>query len=107
MEDRVVTQDDSAEEQGRDGATGGRLRFSRRLSSAGVDPFSTVEWERRDAVIRGDDRIVLRYYTFFHFTSSLLAAPAHSLSILHEVRRGKEAVCNEAQTGRLSCSVRL
>jgi len=31
-----------------------RLRFSRRLSTAGVDPFSTVEWERRDAIIQGE-----------------------------------------------------
>ena len=30
------------------------LRFTRRLSREGVDPFSTVEWERRDAVIQGE-----------------------------------------------------
>ncbi len=34
---------------------GGRgLEFTRRLSRPGVDPFSTVEWERRDAVIQGE-----------------------------------------------------
>jgi len=31
-----------------------RLRFTRRLSKAGVDPYSTVEWERRDAIIQGE-----------------------------------------------------
>jgi len=31
-----------------------RLRFPRRLSKPGVDPFSTVEWKRRDAVIQGE-----------------------------------------------------
>ncbi len=30
------------------------LHFERRLSSDGVDPFSSVEWEVRDAVIQGD-----------------------------------------------------
>jgi ribonucleoside-diphosphate reductase alpha chain len=33
---------------------GSRMRFQRRLSRAGVDPFSTVEWERRDAIIQGE-----------------------------------------------------
>ena len=31
-----------------------RLQFQRRLSTPGVDPFSTVDWERRDAVIQGE-----------------------------------------------------
>ncbi len=31
-----------------------RLRFERRLSRQGVDPFATVEWEKRDAVIHGE-----------------------------------------------------
>ncbi|HIL13432.1 MAG TPA: vitamin B12-dependent ribonucleotide reductase [Deltaproteobacteria bacterium] len=30
------------------------LSFSRRLSSEGVDPWSTVEWEYRDALIQGE-----------------------------------------------------
>ncbi len=30
------------------------LTFTRRLSREGVDPFSTVEWEIRDAVIQGE-----------------------------------------------------
>ncbi|RMD81695.1 MAG: vitamin B12-dependent ribonucleotide reductase [Candidatus Dadabacteria bacterium] len=30
------------------------LHFERRLSKPGVDPFSTVQWERRDAVIQGE-----------------------------------------------------
>ncbi|HYC00039.1 MAG TPA: vitamin B12-dependent ribonucleotide reductase [Candidatus Limnocylindrales bacterium] len=34
--------------------TGRGLSFSRRLSKAGVDPYSTVEWELRDAVIQGE-----------------------------------------------------
>jgi len=34
--------------------TNRRLSFSRRLSKAGVDPLSTVEWELRDAVIQGE-----------------------------------------------------
>jgi ribonucleoside-diphosphate reductase alpha chain len=57
MEDRVVqateTASDSATPASKEG-TGGRLRFTRRLSAAGVDPYSAVEWERRDAVIQGD-----------------------------------------------------
>ena len=36
-------------------ATGHRgLAFSRRLSRDGVDPYSTVDWELRDAVIQGE-----------------------------------------------------
>jgi ribonucleoside-diphosphate reductase alpha chain len=31
-----------------------RITFQRRFSKAGVDPYSTVEWERRDAVIQGE-----------------------------------------------------
>jgi ribonucleoside-diphosphate reductase alpha chain len=57
MEDRVVRAteraSDSAAPASKEGASG-RLRFSRRLSAPGVDPYSTVEWERRDAVIQGD-----------------------------------------------------
>ncbi len=30
------------------------LRFTRRFSTAAVDPFDAVEWERRDAVIAGE-----------------------------------------------------
>jgi ribonucleoside-diphosphate reductase alpha chain len=33
---------------------GPRLKFTRRLSKPGVDPFSIVEWEKRDAVIQGE-----------------------------------------------------
>ncbi|MFT4569618.1 MAG: ribonucleoside-diphosphate reductase alpha chain [Hyphomicrobiaceae bacterium] len=32
----------------------GELTFTRRLSSQGVDPYSTVEWEVRDALIQGE-----------------------------------------------------
>jgi len=35
-------------------ADGRRVTFERRFSTAGVDPYSTVEWERRDAVIQGE-----------------------------------------------------
>jgi len=35
-------------------STGQRVNFQRRFSKAGVDPYSTVEWERRDAVIQGE-----------------------------------------------------
>lgn len=55
MEETVARADrnESAQEtQGR--PVGGELRFTRRLSQAGVDPFSTVEWETRDAVIQGE-----------------------------------------------------
>jgi len=40
----------------REPATGGghRVSFQRWRSKAGVDPYSTVEWERRDAVIQGE-----------------------------------------------------
>jgi ribonucleoside-diphosphate reductase alpha chain len=31
-----------------------RLQFQRRLSTPGVDPFSTVDWEKRDAIIQGE-----------------------------------------------------
>jgi len=34
--------------------SGRGLSFTRRLSRPGVDPFSTVQWEVRDAVIQGD-----------------------------------------------------
>jgi ribonucleoside-diphosphate reductase alpha chain len=35
--------------------TAGRsLAFTRRLSKAGVDPYSTVDWETRDATIQGE-----------------------------------------------------
>ena len=30
------------------------LKFARRYSTQGVDPYSTVQWEKRDAVIQGD-----------------------------------------------------
>ncbi|MFQ5479213.1 MAG: vitamin B12-dependent ribonucleotide reductase [Candidatus Binatia bacterium] len=38
----------------RPGASGPGLSFGRRLSTKGVDPYSTVEWELRDAVILGE-----------------------------------------------------
>ncbi|HYC57812.1 MAG TPA: hypothetical protein VEL28_22995, partial [Candidatus Binatia bacterium] len=41
-------------EQGTRTKTGRGLGFARRLSKAGVDPYSTVEWELRDAVIQGE-----------------------------------------------------
>jgi ribonucleoside-diphosphate reductase alpha chain len=31
-----------------------RVSFQRLFSQAGIDPYSTVEWERRDAVIQGE-----------------------------------------------------
>ena len=34
--------------------TGAGLTFTRRLSKAGVDPYSTLEWESRDAIIQGE-----------------------------------------------------
>jgi len=37
-----------------EGSAAPRLRFTRRLSAAGVDPYSTVEWTVRDAVIQGE-----------------------------------------------------
>ncbi len=42
------------EQQSRQVESGGGLRFHRRLSTAGVDPYSTVEWGLRDAVIQGE-----------------------------------------------------
>jgi ribonucleoside-diphosphate reductase alpha chain len=35
-------------------ATGQGLTFTRRLSKQGVDPYSTVDWETRDASIQGE-----------------------------------------------------
>ncbi len=35
-------------------ATGQGLTFTRRLSKPGVDPYSTVDWESRDATIQGE-----------------------------------------------------
>ncbi len=46
VETKVTEAAESSEKQ--------RLRFERRFSTAGVDPFSTVEWETRDAVIQGE-----------------------------------------------------
>ena len=37
----------------------GGLRFTRRLSRAGIDPYDAVEWELRDAVIKGEDGAVV------------------------------------------------
>ncbi len=55
MEDRRARMTDKADPAGEAAfAAGGRARFRRRLSKAGVDPFTTVEWERRDAVIQGE-----------------------------------------------------
>ena len=68
MEDRVAratnespVADEATQSAASDGTTapiargdGPRLSFSRRLSKPSVDPFSTVEWEKRDAVIQGE-----------------------------------------------------
>ena len=35
------------------------LQFERRLSKADVAPFSTVEWERRDAIIQGEGGVAV------------------------------------------------
>src|SRR5438128_1908125 len=35
-------------------ATARRLEFTRRLSAKGIDPYSTVDWETRDATIQGE-----------------------------------------------------
>ncbi len=35
-------------------AQGRGLKFTRRLSKAGVEPWSTVDWEQRDALIQGE-----------------------------------------------------
>jgi ribonucleoside-diphosphate reductase alpha chain len=35
-------------------SAGRGLAFSRRLSKEGIDPYATVDWERRDAVIQGE-----------------------------------------------------
>ena len=58
MEDRVAraTEESQAtnEEARQPKGAGPRLSFTRRLSKPGVDPFSTVEWEKRDAVIQSE-----------------------------------------------------
>ncbi len=55
MEDRRARMTDKPDPAGEAASTaGGRARFRRRLSKPGVDPFTTVEWERRDAVIQGE-----------------------------------------------------
>jgi ribonucleoside-diphosphate reductase alpha chain len=54
MEDRAARATDVARPQPGAEASRPRLQFTRRLSTEGVEPFSTVEWENRDAVIQGD-----------------------------------------------------
>src|SRR5262245_61974252 len=57
MED-MVARANNEEQRAERATTGARkrepLQFARRYSSAGVDPYSTVQWEKRDAVIQGD-----------------------------------------------------
>ncbi len=53
-ERRARVTEDTATDREPSTASGSRMRFSRRFSRAGVDPFSTVDWERRDAVIQGE-----------------------------------------------------
>jgi ribonucleoside-diphosphate reductase alpha chain len=58
MEERVAQAAEAASESavsaGKESIKESRLRFKRRLSTAGVDPYSTLDWERRDAVIQGE-----------------------------------------------------
>jgi ribonucleoside-diphosphate reductase alpha chain len=68
MEDRVArareespVADEATQSTASEGASarvargeGPRLSFTRRLSKPSVDPFSTVEWEKRDAIIQGE-----------------------------------------------------
>jgi ribonucleoside-diphosphate reductase alpha chain len=56
MEDRVARATEESQERSEKKAegTGPCLSFTRRLSKPGTDPFSTVEWEKRDAVIQGE-----------------------------------------------------
>ncbi len=56
MEDRVAraTEESQATDEIQAQGEGPRLSFTRRLSKPRVDPFSTVEWEKRDAVIQGE-----------------------------------------------------
>jgi ribonucleoside-diphosphate reductase alpha chain len=53
-EESQQRQDEAPAKRSRGGAGEARLRFTRRLSRAGVDPFSTVDWEKRDAIIQGE-----------------------------------------------------
>ncbi len=46
--------EERVEEKSQSGYQRPSLRFRRRLSQQGVDPYSTVEWESRDAVIQGE-----------------------------------------------------
>jgi ribonucleoside-diphosphate reductase alpha chain len=49
---RVVEKSDTTSAS--TGAAGSRVTVDRWFSTHGVDPYSTVEWERRDAVIQGE-----------------------------------------------------
>ena len=53
-ERRARTTENTAASREAETSGQGRAHFSRRLSKPGVDPYSTVEWERRDAVIQGE-----------------------------------------------------
>ena len=57
MEESVVTAngvDQTTDTHMQAGTDEAGLTFERRLSTAGVDPYDTVEWERRDAIIQGE-----------------------------------------------------
>ncbi len=53
-DDAVHKKETEGINRGSEQAPGAKLRFTRRLSRPGVEPYSTVTWEKRDAVIQGE-----------------------------------------------------
>jgi ribonucleoside-diphosphate reductase alpha chain len=51
---RASNEEQHAERTAKGGHKREPLKFVRRYSTAAVDPYSTVQWEKRDAVIQGD-----------------------------------------------------
>ena len=50
----AATPAESADQTAAAATTGPGLTFTRRLSKPGVEPWTTVDWETRDATIQGE-----------------------------------------------------